>query len=111
MISGNRVPFRGAGGSRAAQREFRGHYLDPRDGGGNFGLDHQAQPAGDGGFDDERFPGPGGTKDFHSPERGELQSRQGRIGGVFLRHHPGHLCAGFNQEHAGQDWLAGQMAT
>ena len=48
-----------AGGGCAAQRQFRGHYLDARNGGGNFGLNHQAQPASDGGFNDEHFPGPG----------------------------------------------------
>ena len=35
---------------------------------------------------------------------------QVRIGRVFLRHHAGHLRAGFHQQHAGQNRFARQMA-
>jgi hypothetical protein len=76
LYSGDASPG-GTNGGRAAQGEFRGHHLDAGDGGGNFGLDHQAQPAGYGGFDDEGLPGPGGTKYFNSPERGQLEPRRG----------------------------------
>ena len=62
------------------------------------------------GFDAQVVAGSRGAEDFHGAQSGQFQARPARIGRVFLRDHAGDLRCSFDQQHAGQNRFARQMA-